>query len=34
VFIVGAIGPVADADRKGFNQAVAAAERRIDEVEY
>lgn len=32
-FVVGAIGPEADVDRKGFRQAVEAAEERLDEVE-
>ncbi|MFG3554159.1 type II toxin-antitoxin system RelE/ParE family toxin [Micromonospora sp. NPDC047557] len=32
-FVVGAIGPEAGVDRRGFNRAVAAAEGRIKEVE-
>jgi hypothetical protein len=32
-FVIGAIGPEADNDPKGFKKAVRAAEERLDEVE-
>lgn len=32
-FVVGAIGPEANVNQRGFKKAVAAAEQRIDEVE-
>jgi hypothetical protein len=30
--VIGAIGPEADVDRRGFRRAVAIAEQRLDEV--
>lgn len=32
-FVIGAIGPEAEVDPKGFKRAVAAAEKRLDQVE-
>lgn len=33
VFVVGAVGPEAEADPRGFKRAVAAAEARLEEVQ-
>lgn len=32
VFVIGAVGPEAEVDKRGFNRAVAAAQERLDEV--
>jgi hypothetical protein len=32
VFLIGAIGPEAETDKRGFNQAIAVAQERLDEV--
>ena len=31
--VIGAFGPEAEVNRKGFDRAVAAAQRRLDELE-